>query len=404
MYFDTGHAGFLTEAFLESKLASLPHQVSLTPIRATQDATFMDAVQHEIVSWGGDFINVGVENAHKMFYATSDFMFGEEGNVHLMELNGAGSRGLQVLPLETWRQLVHNVVDMALCNIGASGSVLICHVDNDALLVEKEVLAHAFRMAGWHVFMYPYSMLEQLNPWDYDLVLSDGVTRRIGWNHDLANSGLWVGNMFAWATDAKLKTYDTVAEMDNLPSSFRLLAHEQANNFEELLDATIQIIAQHGAATPKFANGSGGAGVRPIFAGWDVRYELQQALSQYYQKMGMPANPWPATAMQLCYPPHLGDFGYMGLRAFDTRVYVSMNSSGVILPVGVLFRLGNGEYVNHGTREEFVTNLTGYGGLEVSRGLGLSEQSLAETDLTFGQIVEASKAAVTMFANLVRSS
>lgn len=382
---------WLTKEWVE-RTSSAHNGISLGPIRYQQDPKVVAEICQLSTRIAGGRAQIG---DCRQVIGCADFMRGQEG-WHLLELNGGSSRGFQILDLQQWGQLLANVVQRA----GRPGRALVGHLDQDSLLVEKLAFSMALKNAGWEVTTLPYSQLtspELLQ--EFDFVIGDGVTRRLGLNQSLAGVNALVANMIAHTTDSKLATYRHLAEVNLRRTGTVPLQFLEAEDYQELVAQAGVLLNQVKAVTPKFANGSGGAGVLPIFCGEPVEERLQAALDQYRMKMGPEKKPWPAAVMELVHPPHLGRFENLGERAFDTRFYYSVSPNGVVSPHGGLFRVARSLFVDGG-REAYVTNLSGYGGIEIERGLGYNRQTLAAAQLSTQDMAQAAAAGAIIFASL----
>jgi hypothetical protein len=155
------------------------------------------------------------------------------------------------------------------------------------------------------------------------------------------------------------------------------LRYVSVNSISELAGAIRQMFGEEiRAVTPKFHNGSGGAGIEPIFAEDDIESKVQACLTSYWRKLGANANPFPAAIMEFIQPPVLGCFGNLGQRVYDLRCYYSVNKQHLIEAHGGLIRVAKAKFEKGVSREEYITNLSGYDENEPERGFGLNTETL----------------------------
>lgn len=334
---------------------------------------------------------------------SADFMKGGSGCWHLLELNGGSSRGMQSLHMQQWRLLVNNVYLRVKHVTEKVGKLLVGHYDGAKanLLVDRMSIAEIFKLNGWEVNVLPYSRITSAIALEHDFILGDGVTRRLGWNHNLLRLPILVANTIANITDSKLGTYIILRNLNLKGTNTLPLPFRSASNFNTLVLETEKLLHQVEAVVPKFNRGSGGAGVFPIFRNQDVEGQLKNALKHYQKMIGSEIDPWPAAIMKLIYPPHLGRFGKLGRRVFDVRFYYSVNKRGFIECHGAKMRVARRPFTTGG-REAYVTNLTGYKGVEFQRGLGINWNNLKAARINIWDLAQAAAAGIIVFSALSR--
>jgi hypothetical protein len=124
--------------------------------------------------------------------------------------------------------------------------------------------------------------------------------------------------------------------------------------------------------------GSGGAGVQPIDGRSPIPVVVQESMGEFRQKFGAWRSPFPYTVCEKV-EAHRAEWRDSE-RNFDLRVYVARDGD-QLLPVGALFRIALEPFTGENRKRALVVNLSGYGGVDTERGLGVSAEGLAATRL-----------------------
>jgi hypothetical protein len=124
--------------------------------------------------------------------------------------------------------------------------------------------------------------------------------------------------------------------------------------------------------------GSGGAGVQPVDDRSHIPVVIQESMGEFRQKFGAWRSPFPYTVCEKV-EAHRAAWRESE-RNFDLRVYVARDGD-QLLPVGALFRLALEPFTGENRKRALVVNLSGYGGVDTERGLGVSAEALAVTRL-----------------------
>ena len=101
-------------------------------------------------------------------------------------------------------------------------------------------------------------------------------------------------------------------------------------------------------------------------------------MGEFREKFGAWRSPFPYTVCEKV-KPHRAVWRDSE-RNFDVRVYVARDGD-QLLPVGALFRIALEPYIGENRKRALVVNLSGYGGIDTERGLGVSEEALTITRL-----------------------
>ncbi|MGD8998533.1 MAG: hypothetical protein PVH80_10525, partial [Anaerolineae bacterium] len=141
--------------------------------------------------------------------------------------------------------------------------------------------------------------------------------------------------------------------------------------------------------------GSGGAGVQPIDERSHIPVVIQESMGEFRQKFGAWRSPFPYTVCEKV-EPHRAVWRESE-RNFDFRVYVARDGD-QLLPVGALFRIALEPFTGENRKRALVVNLSGYGGVDTERGLGVSAEALAVTRLAEKDLAEMFAASAVLMS------
>jgi len=86
-----------------------------------------------------------------------------------------------------------------------------------------------------------------------------------------------------------------------------------------------------------------------------------------------------------------------------SRIYMAQKD-GIIVPIGGLARIARESYSGSLDKQEFVVNLSGYGGvIDIARGRGISEEIGKLLNLSFDDYVNIFCIGCVMFASMVKN-
>jgi len=122
---------------------------------------------------------------------------------------------------------------------------------------------------------------------------------------------------------------------------------------------------------------------------------VEDSLGEFFAKYGRGHSPFPYTVCEKI-KPHKATWG--GNRHnYDIRIYVARQGDALV-PVGCLFRIAPQPDKGTYSKGSLIVNLSGYGGIAVERGLGLSEEALATVHLGEEDIVKIFAASTLLMA------
>jgi hypothetical protein len=356
---------------------------------------------------GGDF-----------FVGSVDFMvrqLPDGGRQYIvLETNGGSNRGYCSLTAHDLDLVCNGYLEMLRFVDSPSPLFVIGHPKTDALLIEKIYLAERLRKEmlarglcetariirlrdfrgivakgeGLIILSDYESLLPALigtgdrvilNGHPVSAIIGDGVARRHyqmsrGEQFDvvLANWGFAV-------TDDKYLTYRAVEKAAEILTPFDVspLQFWRADTVDELV-ALCETEREDMDLIIKPFQGSGGAGVQPIDNRSHIPVVIQESMGEFREKFGAWRSPFPYTVCEKV-EAHRAAWR-QSERNFDFRVYVARDGD-QLLPVGALFRLALEPFTGENRKRALVVNLSGYGGVDTERGLGVSAEALAVTRL-----------------------
>ncbi|MFW9993724.1 MAG: hypothetical protein ACFFD4_16880 [Candidatus Odinarchaeota archaeon] len=392
---------------------------SLQKIKEEQDpvfyADFLTKIYDNLLK-----CKIGVPLRDLFFLGSTDFMTNnQEGELYytILETNGSSQRGMSAVldnQRKIWLKGCFSAMDMVE-NL-EDGLILIGHLDNDGLMHEKIQLALAiesylvekkipFKFTNTADFSHepgkatvvvgPYTQmlrkleLEQnqvrLEGEKVNLIIGDGLARRFPKLNKLVRDQpgaveTFIVNKIFPVTDDKHVTYEAVKQINSRTEHFRNLKiyaidSKRADNKSQLI-MTIEFMLEHyDDVVIKPFEGSGGTGIQILskkHSRRDIERIVERSLWEYSNRHGN-RSPFPYTVCELV---NFTTADWKGTeRVWDLRIYVAV-VEGKVYPVSGLVRIARSPYMGQLQKDNFVVNLSGYHGLEVERGLGLSEKTL----------------------------
>jgi hypothetical protein len=332
----------------------------------------------------------------------------------VLETNGGSNRGYISLSTQDMDLVCNGYLEMLRFVESPSPLFVIGHPKTDALLIEKIYLAERLReemlarglcetariirlqdfrgivaKGEGLVILGDYESLLPaligtgdrviLNGHLVSAIIGDGVARR----HYQMSRGerfdVIVANWSFSVTDDKYLTYRAVEKAADLLTPFDVspLQFWRADTVDELI-ALCETQRENMDLVIKPFQGSGGAGVQPIDARSPIPVVIQESMGEFRQKFGAWRSPFPYTVCEKV-EAHRAAWRESE-RNFDIRVYVARDGD-QLLPVGALFRIALEPYTGENRKRALVVNLSGYGGVDTERGLGVSAGALAITRL-----------------------
>lgn len=421
--------------------------VSLVPLSRKQDAKFIKRIRKQALDRIGQ---KRIRGDRKLFYVGCvDFMVTESNGLRefaILEANGGSSRGLLSLaPGQT--EMVFNAykeaVDKSKEDDDQRQVILIGTVPNDMLFQEKimliEFMKERYEIEGYKVGVYNsfnfekddskeddyvfivtnYSnLLDHLTykndhvifkGEEVDVLIGDGVARRFPIisayaKHDWTRIKTTIINPIYQITDDKGNTYHAVEECYDTLKKYRVkkLQYGKADdpfNLEQILERIVQNADKNYIMKP--FGGSGGVGIQPIspaFSNDSITEIMEKSVSEFYQKFDAYRNPYPYTVQEMA------DFALIdwenSKRTFDLRIYV-VQRDGVLYPVGGEGRVAKLPYTGTLRKEEFVVNISGFGGIDIERVIPFSKEGLQLLNISEDDLSDMFCAACELFYSII---
>jgi hypothetical protein len=198
-------------------------------------------------------------------------------------------------------------------------------------------------------------------------------------------------------TGDKFSTYNAIEQARDLltPHGMYPLRFWRAWNREELEQVCQEKRSEVDGLIIKPFQGSGGAGVLPVLPDSTVPEVVEDSLGEFYAKYGRRNNPFPYTVCEKINPRKASWRG--NRHNYDIRIYVARQGD-TLIPVGCLFRIAPQPDKGTYSKGSLIVNLSGYGGIAIERGLGLSEESLETVHLEEEDIVRIFAASTLLMA------
>jgi hypothetical protein len=352
------------------------------------------------------------------FVGSVDFMIrqlpGGGRQYVVLETNGGSNRGYCSLSAHDLELVCNGYLEMLRFVEGSSPLFVIGHPKTDALLIEKIYLAERLREAMLARGLCETARIIRLQDFrgivekgesliilsDYEsllpalvgrgdrvilkghlvsAIIGDGVARR---HYQMSQGERFDVVLANWSfpvTDDKYLTYRAVQQAADILSPFDVspLQFWRADTVDELV-ALCESEREDMDLIIKPFQGSGGAGVQPIDKRSHVPVVIQESMGEFQQKFGAWRSPFPYTVCEKV-EAHRAVWRESE-RNFDLRVYVARDGD-QLLPVGAVFRIALEPFTGENRKRALVVNLSGYGGVDTERGLGVSSEALAVTRL-----------------------
>jgi hypothetical protein len=416
-------------------------QFGFADIRARQDAELTEALRQRALARIDDQELIQVTD-DSYFLGSVDYMVREtpQGQIGytVLETNGGSSRGLTILAPPDVERLMGAFVEMLrYIDQDESPLILVGYPDGDALITEKFLTMYRLKEALERerpgltvrivtindfrtmprvaqgeaiIVLSPHSQSslslrlqgEQVYLLDkrVHMIIGDGVVAR---HHQLGGgrSDVVLANWTFPITGDKFSTYDAIDKSKDLltPHGLYPLQFWRAWSEDELMTICEEKRHEVDGLVIKPFQGSGGAGVIPVLSTSSVSQAVADSLGEFRSKYGQRISPFPYTVCEKINPrkatwrenPH----------NYDIRIYVA-RSGDQLMPIGCLFRIAplpdKGTY----SKGSLIVNLSGYGGIAIERGLGLTEESLQSVHLEEADIVRIFTASTILMAEISR--
>jgi hypothetical protein len=359
---------------------------------------------------------------------------GEQVGYTALETNGGSSRGLTLLsPPDVERLMAAFVEMLRFVDADEPPLIVIGHPDGDALITEKFLVIHRLKealrrerpdltvrvvsMNGFRtlpragegeavIVLSPHSQLvlslQSLDNQVYllgrrvHLIIGDGAVVK---HHQLGHrrSDVALANWIFPVTGDKFSTYEAIERGRDLlvPHGLYPLKFWRAWSREELEATCAEKRREVDGLIIKPHQGSGGVGVIPVLADSTVGEAVDNSLGEFYAKYGRGYDPFPYTVCEKINPRKATFRG--NPHNYDIRIYVARQGD-TLIPAGCLFRIAPQPDKGTYSKGSLIVNLSGYGGIAIERGLGLTEESLETVHLEEEDIVRIFAASTLMMA------
>lgn len=332
----------------------------------------------------------------------------------VLETNGGSNRGYSSLTMHDMDLVCNGYLEMLRFIESSAPLIVIGHPKTDALLTEKLYLAerlreemvaqglcqsaHITRLQDFRgiipegegvIILDHYDTLMPalmgagdrviVNGYPVNAIIGDGVARR---HYQMGRGERFDVVLANWSfaiTDDKYLTYRAVEMAADLLTPFDTspIQFWRADTVDELIEICANQRANMELIIKPF-QGSGGAGVQPIDERSPIPIVVEESMGEFRQKFGTWRSPFPYTVCEKV-EPHRAIWRESE-RNYDIRVYVARDGD-QLLPAGALFRIAREPHTGENRKHSLVVNLSGYGGVDTERGLGISAESLAITRL-----------------------
>ena len=218
-----------------------------------------------------------------------------------------------------------------------------------------------------------------LNGHPVDAIIGDGVARR---HYQMGRGERFDVVLANWSfrvTDDKYSTYRAVEMAADRLETFNVYPFKswKADTIDELIEICENQRKEMDLIIKPF-QGSGGAGVQPIDKHSPVKIVVEESMGEFREKFGNWRSPFPYTVCEKVNPHRA--LWQDAEHNYDIRVYVARDGD-QLLSVGALFRIALEPHSGGNRKRALVVNLSGYGGIDTDRGLGISSESLLTTRL-----------------------
>ncbi|MHA1449957.1 MAG: hypothetical protein ACTSP4_11105 [Candidatus Hodarchaeales archaeon] len=420
---------------------------SLEDIKSGQDpafyADFLTKIYENLID-----CRIAKSLGSLFFVGSCDFMTNnQEGDMYytVLETNGSSQRGMSAIldnQRKIWLNGYNNALDMVDLD---NGIIMIGHPDNDTLVHEKIMVSLAvgnYLMERKIPFSYtnpanykrdkgktmvvvgPYTQLLRkmemkgnyavFNNEKISVILGDGLARRQPGLNKLARKNpdkveTQIVNKIFPVTDDKHLTYEAINMILSGADGHRLknlgihpIDSKRADNKSQLILTVEFMLEYYDNVIIKPFEGSGGVGIQVIDKSHckrDIERIVERSLWEYSNKYGN-RSPFPYT---VCEVVNFTTASWHGKkRVWDLRVYVAV-IDGKILPISGLVRIARHDYRGKLQKQDFVVNLSGYHGIDVDRGLGLSHKTLKTLNIKEDDMEKMFTASGWIFKGIVEN-
>ena len=430
----------LLEQVIEySSLIGGGYLTSVAPIRQRQDERMTQRIYRRALRITPDENLISLKGS-EFFIGSVDFMVRQSPDGDLsyvvLETNGGSNRGYTALARHELDQVCNGYLEMLRFISDPSPVIIVGHPTNDILLAEKIILTERIRTSlvergmcqnakiirlkdfrgllndgDGLVILESYEALLPalvgsgerviLNGHPVDAIIGDGVARRHyqmgrGEHFDVVLAN-WCFNV----TDDKYSTYRAVEMASDKLATFNVYPFKSwsADTIDDLIEIC-NIQRDEMELIIKPFQGSGGAGVHPIDKNTPIPLVVEESMGEYREKFGAWRNPFPYTICEKINPQRADWRG--AEHNYDIRVYVARDGN-QLFAVGALFRIALEPHTGGNRKRALVVNLSGYGGLDIDRGLGISPETLKITRLSEEDLANMFAASAVLLTHIAQN-
>jgi hypothetical protein len=427
----------LVEGFIKDIQQSGINQITLKPIRDKQDESLtqriisssLEKLEKTDMSTAGD----------NFFVGSVDFMVNTDqkpAKLYVLETNGGSSRGFSILPPDNWL-IAYKGFMQPIDDFLEPPLVMIGHPSGDLLSYEKFFLAQAIsekinerfscnlslqdakrainEKLGYGIVLDSYVNILPLlsvkkgaiyfGDNKVSLLIGDGLARR---HPDISRQVLKdelqtvIVNEIFHVTDDKSLTYLAISKAAKDLERFNIdpISFWRAYDRKKLKKTIAGALDESPQLIIKPHGGSGGSGIDVITKEDNIEEKIDSSIEHYHEKFGDQRNPFPYTVCErVKSSTALWRNNY---HQFDIRVYVCKIGDG-LMPLGALCRIAIEPFTGLFTKKSFVVNLSGYGGVDTSRGLGISQRTMELLNLSNDDFVNIFASSVAVMSGISKN-
>jgi hypothetical protein len=428
--------------------------VSFERLRESQQDDFVDIIREKALKKMEKNRDNFLVNDNLFYSGSIDFMVSDEPEgkkFFLLETNGGSHRGLSIITKKQQSLLYNGYLEAIYQAINKNERkdnkvLIILGVPvKDALIHEKVIMVEFFRKnlksKGYKVKIFNKdnfdinfkaeiifliadyrqlsTSLSYSEKWvkykdeNVSLLIGDGIARRLDdekfnrqVKEDILKIKTKIVNPIFKITDDKSLTYLASFISKDILKKYNLtyLLFTKAFDERDLINKLRYLIKRYKRSfIIKPSGGSGGAGVIPVSKDENPANFgeiIEESKKEFFAKFMKNRNPYPYTIQEKANFSLINWRG--GKHTFDLRIYLAQNKNRIV-PIGGLARIARGVFTQGIDKQEFVVNLSGYGGqIEVERGIGFSKKNCKLLNLRGEDFVNMFSIGCVIFATIVQ--
>jgi hypothetical protein len=428
--------------------------VSFERLRESQQDDFVDIIREKALKKMEKNRDNFLVNDNLFYSGSIDFMVSDEPEgkkFFLLETNGGSHRGLSIITKKQQSLLYNGYLEAIYQAINKNERkdnkvLIILGVPvKDALIHEKVIMVEFFRKnlksKGYKVKIFNKdnfdinfkaeiifliadyrqlsTSLSYSEKWvkykdeNVSLLIGDGIARRLDdekfnrqVKEDILKIKTKIVNPIFKITDDKSLTYLASFISKDILKKYNLtyLLFTKAFDERDLINKLRYLIKRYKRSfIIKPSGGSGGAGVISVSKDENPANFgeiIEESKKEFFAKFMKNRNPYPYTIQEKANFSLINWRG--GKHTFDLRIYLAQNKNRIV-PIGGLARIARGVFTKGIDKQEFVVNLSGYGGqIEVERGIGFSKKNCKLLNLRGEDFVNMFCIGCVIFATIVQ--